>query len=328
MKYDEFSFFNQQLAAMLREGIPLEGALRQLCGNMRQGALRLEFEKLEADLAAGTPLNTALAARQLPELYVQLVQVGVAANNLPAVLVLLADHYQRVNLTWTRLKGLMVYPILVLTAAFMLSIFVSTIFLSVISEFGSTDTFFRVPEGFLINFWAPPIFLGVLLVVTLVALSIPQLRRSLRWRWPGFKETSLAQLAASLALLLRNGANLGDSLKLRAGLESGTRAGREIAHWHERLAAGRGRFADQARPGGVFPPLFLWLIANSGEDLPGGFQRAAEIYAARAAHRIEIFLYGGLPFAILALGFMVICQVLSLAGVLAQLMNSLGGMGD
>ena len=27
MKHDEFAFFNQQLAAMLRDGIPLEGAV-------------------------------------------------------------------------------------------------------------------------------------------------------------------------------------------------------------------------------------------------------------------------------------------------------------
>jgi type II secretory pathway component PulF len=38
MKNDEFAFFNQQLAAMLRDGIPLEGALRHLCAEMRSGA--------------------------------------------------------------------------------------------------------------------------------------------------------------------------------------------------------------------------------------------------------------------------------------------------
>ena len=64
MKYDEFAFLNQQLAAMLRDGIPLEGALKRLCAEMRQGALRSELEKLEADLARGEPLQKALTARQ------------------------------------------------------------------------------------------------------------------------------------------------------------------------------------------------------------------------------------------------------------------------
>ncbi len=63
MKYDEFAFFNQQLAAMLRDGIPLEGALRRLCDEMRAGALRTELQALEADLAKGTPIADALTDR-------------------------------------------------------------------------------------------------------------------------------------------------------------------------------------------------------------------------------------------------------------------------
>ena len=61
MKNDEFAFFNQQLAAMLRDGIPLEGALRRLCQEMRRGNLRDELQALEADLAKGTPMAGALA---------------------------------------------------------------------------------------------------------------------------------------------------------------------------------------------------------------------------------------------------------------------------
>ena len=53
MKYEELAFVNQQLAGMLKTGIPLEGALRQLCAQMRRGRLRAELEALEADLAAG-----------------------------------------------------------------------------------------------------------------------------------------------------------------------------------------------------------------------------------------------------------------------------------
>ena len=95
MKLEEFAFVNQQLAGMLKSGIPLEGALRQLCGDMRRGALRTELELLEADLAQGVPLAAALAKRKLPEFYSRMLQVGVAANNLPGVLTLLADYYEQ-----------------------------------------------------------------------------------------------------------------------------------------------------------------------------------------------------------------------------------------
>ena len=59
--------------------------------------------------------------RQLPELYRCLVEVGAQSNDLPDVLTLLADHYQRRYHIWTRLKGLMVYPFIVLTASLLRS---------------------------------------------------------------------------------------------------------------------------------------------------------------------------------------------------------------
>ena len=127
MKYDEFAFFNQQLAAMLRDGIPLEGALRRLCDEMRRGKLRDELQALEADLAKGTPLAEALKARQLPELYKRMILVGVKSGDLPGALTMLADYFQRRHMLGTRLKGLMVYPLIVLFAAFLLSCFLSFI---------------------------------------------------------------------------------------------------------------------------------------------------------------------------------------------------------
>ncbi len=104
-------------------------------------------------------------------------------------------------------------------------------------------------------------------------------------------------------------------------LEAGNKAGRELAAWHDRLAQGRGKFSELARPGNVFPPLFIWLVTNSGEDLAGGFERAAEIYSARATHRIEMFLFAALPFSVVALGSMVVCQALTMAGMLGNLLN-------
>ncbi|MEI2726218.1 MAG: type II secretion system F family protein [Verrucomicrobiota bacterium] len=76
MKTDEFAFFNQQLAAMLRDGIPLEGALQRLCTEMQDAPLRAELQTLAADLAQGVPLPEAIRRRQLPELYRCLVEVA------------------------------------------------------------------------------------------------------------------------------------------------------------------------------------------------------------------------------------------------------------
>ena len=103
MNYDEFAFFNQQLAAMLRDGIPLEGALKQLAAGMRTGPMRAEIQPLEADLSRGTPLKEALGRRALPEFYCRMLEIGVRSDDLPGMLTLLADHYQRANALWNRL---------------------------------------------------------------------------------------------------------------------------------------------------------------------------------------------------------------------------------
>src|SRR5262245_58578384 len=135
MNYDEFAFFNQQLAAMLRDGIPLEGAIKQLAAGMRNPAMREELQKLEADLARGSPIAQALSARNLPPLYKRMIEIGVRSNDLPGMLTQIADYYYRANSTWTRLKGLMVYPLIVVIAALGLSLLISVAFRHFIEQF-------------------------------------------------------------------------------------------------------------------------------------------------------------------------------------------------
>src|SRR3989442_436871 len=51
--------------------------------------------------------------------------MGRHTNDPPAVLTLLADHYQPANATWTRLKGLMVYPVIILVLSTALSLWIA-----------------------------------------------------------------------------------------------------------------------------------------------------------------------------------------------------------
>jgi type IV pilus assembly protein PilC len=335
MNHDEFAFFNQQLAVMLRDGIPLEGALRKLCEEMRAGALREELRQLEADLARGTPLADALATRQLPELYRRMMHVGVKSGDLPGALTLLADYYQRQNNLWTRLKGLMVYPLIVLFAAFLLSGLLSVLWIQVIRP-GWMDFVFGTFEGvqlpgftrltlpLLNNLWVYPTLFGLLFALALAALVWPPFRQRVRWRLPAFKEASVARIAASMHLLLKGGVTLPDAIALVAQLESGKAAG-DLQRWQDNLSAGRTKFTEVAAQSRTFPPLFVWLVTNAGEDLAAGFRRAAEIYEARAAYRAELGLYAALPVAVLFLGAIILSQGFVLVSgflVFVQLLNT------
>jgi type II secretory pathway component PulF len=328
MKLDEFAFFNQQLAAMLRDGIPLEGALQRLCQEMRAGSLRTELQALEADLANGTPMADALKSRRLPELYRRMIMVGVKSGDLPGALTMLADYFQRRHLIWIRLKGLMVYPLIVLTGALLLSCFIAAI----LSSFIWPNLIFLVgnPSTPVIaaGVWMSPVLLAIALVIALVAVALSPARRALRWRLPAFKESSLAQVASAIWLMLKNGVPLDDALALTEQMEEGTCAAAELAQWRQRLASGRGKFSEMAVPGSAFPPLFVWMIANSGEDLADGFRRASEIYQARALYRIELLLYSALPCSVLALGIMIFSQIQPVFLALTAFLKTLADMGS
>jgi type II secretory pathway component PulF len=327
MKNDEFAFFNQQLAAMLRDGIPLEGALQRLCQEMRRGKLRDELQALEADLAKGTPMAEALKSRQLPELYKRMMLVGVKSGDLPGALTMLADYFQRRHMLGTRLKGLMVYPLIVLSAAFLLSCFLAFILSTFIWDnlisLAGNSAAPTVSAGL----WMSPVFIGLAIVAIVIALVTSPARRMLRWRLPAFREASLAEVASAMWLMLKNGVPLDDALALVQQLEAGTGADREIAQWRERLAAGRGKFSEMVISSKVFPPLFIWTVAQSGEDLTAGFQRAAELFRARAMYRSELLLYSALPCSVIALAAMIISQIQPVVSALVAFLKAIGN-GD
>lgn len=414
MKNDEFAFLNQQLAAMVRDGIPLETALRRLCADMQRGQLRTELEKLEADLAKGIPLRDAVRARQLPELYRQMLEVGVQSNDLPGVLTMLADHYQKRHVIWTRLKGLMVYPAIVLFGAFVLSCVLTfvvgnlTRFLMPLEGgpgYAQEPTHLLLPShaelwnnpwtaglavvAFLVvlaipkvrglfrgkgailyialllfgayllavvlarlidastppgridysAFWPPPprpvvfgvwvapLLLGLAVFASVVIATMPRVQRFLRWRVPAFKDASIVQVASALSLMLKGGVPLDKALGLVKQIEAGTPAESEIGRWARNLAAGKGKFSEMAEGGTLFPPLFVWTVSQSHEDLAGGFQRAAELYQSRAAYHTELLLYSAMPCAVLALGAIIVTEIQPVIGVFAafSLMEDAGG---
>ena len=324
MNYDEFAFLNQQLAAMLREGIPLEGALKQLVAGMRAGPLRVEIETLERDLEQGTPLKEALTRRQLPELYRRLVTIGAQTNDLPGVLTLLADHYHRANALWTRLKGLMVYPLLVLTVALGLTFLLSLVFSHFLSHFFDQ---FAMPAMLVASMWVPPIVLALLVVAVAFSFSSPGIRARLRWRLPAFREANLARLASAMAMMLRKGTPLSDALAMAQAMEAPSPASEALARWRNAVESGQGKPSEWNPANPPFPPLFLWLVQQGGEDVAEGFQKASDIFQSRASYRIELALYGALPISILFLGQMILWQVAPLMRALGFLMNMLGDTG-
>jgi type II secretory pathway component PulF len=176
--------------------------------------------------------------------------------------------------------------------------------------------------------WVFPVILGVLFVFVTAVVLVPGLRGKFLWRLPAFKEATVSRIAASLALLMKNGVNLPDSIGLVEKLETSTAAAADLQLWQKKLAAGTAKFSEVAAVNRLIPPLFVWVVASAGEDLTAGFNRAAEIYHSRALYRTEVALYSVLPMASLFLGAVVLSQaflVISMFLPLVKMVNMLSG---
>lgn len=327
MKLDEFAFLNQQLAGMLRAGIPLEGSLRELSATMRRGNLRRELQELERDLAAGVSLPEAVEKRNLPELYKRLTQAGVKGGDLPGTLILLADYYSKLAGITARLRGLSVYPFIVLVAAIALSWLIVGIYRRLIVTIVEDSGFFF--SNALTNnpaIWLPGMVLIAFAALWLIVVLVPRLRNWARWKLPGFREASLAQTAGAASLLLRSGATLHGALNLLQKAEEHSPAGREMARWldlHQQGMANWNSFTAESK---VFPPLFRWIVAQGGDDLATGFQRASEIYQARSTSKIDVLLYAALPVAIMFVAGVIVGQMYPVLKTLMAFLDGLGGL--
>jgi type II secretory pathway component PulF len=176
--------------------------------------------------------------------------------------------------------------------------------------------------------WVFPVVLGILFLLAAAIVFVPGLRGKYLWRLPAFKEATVSRIAASLALLMKNGVNLPDAIGLVEQLETSTAATADLQHWRKKLAAGTAKFSEIAAGNRLIPPLFVWVVASAGEDLTAGFNRAAEIYHSRAIYRTEVALYSVLPIASLFLGAVVLSQaglVISMFLPLIAMLNNLSG---
>jgi len=328
MKLDEFAFLNQQLAGMLRAGIPLEGSLRELSATMRRGDLRTEIEALERELSAGVPLAEAVEKRQLPDLYKRLTQAGVNGGDLPGVLILLADYYNKLAGIAARLRGLSVYPFIVLVAAIGVSCLVIGIYHTLLNTVFDEFPTFTGASLTLNNLaiWLPGFVLAGFAALWMLVLFTPRLRNWARWRIPGFREASLAQTAGAAALLLRSGATLQGALSLLQNAERSSPAGREMARWLDLHQQGMANWSSFTAESKVFPSLFRWIVAQGGDDLSAGFHRASEIYQARATARIDVLLYAALPIAVLFVAGVIVGQMYPVVKTLIGVLDSLGAL--
>lgn len=314
MNLEQLAYVNQQLAAMLRDGLPLEGALRDLATSLRDGQLRGELVALEADLAAGRPLADAVSRRQFPPLYNRLLVAGARSGDLPGALTMAADHYGDIDQRRLRLRALMVYPALVILVGLVMTGLIAWVELSLFR--GLFEPQARTGLGRL-TLWIIPASFALFATLGVILALVAPLRRWLGWRLPGFRENRVANLSGAVGLMVRQHCPLPDALALARELEQDPRVRSELSAWLERIARGEPPLAGPAGRT-VLPALLPWLARSPAGQLGDGFLRASQFYHRRAMHRLDLLVNGALPLSLVLLGAVTGTQLFFVLRLLAN----------
>ena len=128
MKASDLSFSLTQLSTYLRSGIPLVDSVRILAKQTSKPNLKKSFNQLVYELLRGESLSNAMISQgtAYPKLLINMVKTAEMTGDLPSILDDMAEYYTSMDRTRKQMKSAMTYPLVVLTLAIAVLIFMLT----------------------------------------------------------------------------------------------------------------------------------------------------------------------------------------------------------
>ena len=111
--------FTRQLATLVTSGLPLMRSLEVLKRQMKDAQMSEALDGISENIASGGTFSEALTAypKIFDNLYINMVKAGEAGGVLEVVLGRLAEFAEKSERIKNKVKGAMIYPIVVLLAA-------------------------------------------------------------------------------------------------------------------------------------------------------------------------------------------------------------------
>jgi len=108
--------FSRQLSTLINAGLPLVQSLRSVSEQTQSKPLRIVLAKVIADVEAGSTLSAAFAKHPavFNQVYISLIAAGEASGTLDKALERLAIQQEKDAELMSKIRGAMVYPIIVL----------------------------------------------------------------------------------------------------------------------------------------------------------------------------------------------------------------------
>ncbi|HYG81250.1 MAG TPA: type II secretion system F family protein [Pyrinomonadaceae bacterium] len=331
-KANDFLLFNQQLAALLRAGIPILQAISMLRKRAQSAGLAVVLGDVEDKIRGGLALSAAFAAQGavFPRIYTASILAGERSGALDEVLDRYVEYMRRsVNLR-RKIRGALAYPMMLLAASFgmvaFLTVYVVPRMSSLFEGFGRnklpwlTVIVTGLADWVSGNFWwlVPAIIVGLVALVFWARTPSGRMtvdRALLRIPLVGklLQQVAVAQATRSLATLLAGGITLVESWEIAAESITNRELRRKSSAILPMIREGRS-FTESLESAGWFPELAVDMIGvgeRSG-SLREMLDEVAVFYDSEAEVKLEQLTTTIEPAILIVMGGVVVTILLSI----------------
>jgi len=142
VKANHLTLFTRQLSTLQDAGLPLLRSLQILESQLKPGVLKNVLQDICEDVEGGSSLSDAMGKhpRAFDRLYVKMVAAGEVGGVLDVILQRLAEFMEKSQRLKRKIKGAMVYPIVVIIVAILILVFIMVViipkFEEIFTDFG------------------------------------------------------------------------------------------------------------------------------------------------------------------------------------------------
>ena len=296
-KLQELATFTDQLANLLKSGMPLTVALNSMTHLESKGISSEVSRQLKQDVMEGRSLSDAMAKQPVifSDLYINMVRAGEQSGALEEVLRRMGTHFHRFAEVQQKFTSALIYPAFVAVIGIAIMVVFMTVML---------PKFLTIFEGLKIDLpMSTQILVGFshfmrdywwLLTLVIIATTVIFIRfkstdhgkRTIdRWKlnMPVFgkvmKLNLFGQFARTLSTLLHNGVPVLTALRITEQVIPNRILKEAIAKTREEVTDGK-TIAQPLARSRVFPQLMVDLVRIGEEtgDVPGALSNVADTY--------------------------------------------------
>ena len=321
----DLDIFTRQMASLVKSSIPMLKALDLLSKQTESKIFKSVVSDLGAKVKDGKTVSEAMAAypKVFNNFYLSMIRSGERSGTLDQVLYRLAEHREREQEMKHRIQAALAYPVLVMvvgagTIFVMLTYFLpklTVIFKGMKQELPLPTKILMSITDFMSAYWYIFIIaLGVIIAVFInikagskkkmmldaIILKIPFMQKFTR-------NAEVARFARSLAILLKNGLPVYESLELAANTLDNEAMKQAIAQAGKNIVDQGLSLSESFTRTGIFPDFTINMISvgEEGGRVTESLEEIANVYEREVDQTIKIMSSLMEPLLILTVGAVV-----------------------